>query len=110
MFYFFQGFEGKTQSKMRIETVVIKRELCSESTCSSSDIMTKCEMEDIEDPGVEAELTSLSWLQSLDITSATNLPTPPCSPPPPPPPRRQPAKNQKPSPIVKAKLGQCIEK
>ncbi|XP_014220484.1 forkhead box protein J1-A-like isoform X1 [Trichogramma pretiosum] len=28
----------------------------------------------------EAELTNLNWLQSLDITSASGLPTPPCSP------------------------------
>ncbi|KAJ8682579.1 hypothetical protein QAD02_018371 [Eretmocerus hayati] len=33
--------------------------------------------------GEEAELTSLTWLQSLDITTASGLPTPPCSPTPP---------------------------
>ncbi|TGZ57409.1 Forkhead box protein J1 [Temnothorax longispinosus] len=50
--------------------------------------------------GVEAELTSLSWLQSLDITSA-GLPTPPCSPSPPPLARQPPKKL---SPLVKAEL------
>ena len=52
--------------------------------------------------GVEAELTSLSWLQSLDITSASSLPTPPCSPSPPPIPRQPPKKM---SPLLKAELG-----
>lgn len=52
--------------------------------------------------GVEAELTSLSWLQSLDITSASGLPTPPCSPSPPPVVRQPPKKL---SPLVKADLG-----
>lgn len=52
--------------------------------------------------GVEAELTSLSWLQSLDITSASSLPTPPCSPSPPPVLRRP---NKKMSPLLKAELG-----
>lgn len=52
--------------------------------------------------GVEAELTSLSWLQSLDITSASSLPTPPCSPSPPPVARRPPKKM---SPLLKAELG-----
>ncbi|XP_012533039.1 forkhead box protein J1-B [Monomorium pharaonis] len=51
--------------------------------------------------GVEAELTSLSWLQSLDITSASGLPTPPCSPSPPPVTRQPPKKL---SPLVKAEL------
>ncbi|XP_043283023.1 forkhead box protein J1-B-like [Venturia canescens] len=51
--------------------------------------------------GVEAELTSLSWLQSLDITSASSLPTPPCSPSPPPVLRRA---NKKMSPLLKAEL------
>lgn len=51
--------------------------------------------------GVEAELTSLSWLQSLDITSASGLPTPPCSPSPPPLARQPPKKL---SPLVKAEL------
>ncbi|XP_023246700.1 forkhead box protein J1-B-like [Copidosoma floridanum] len=54
--------------------------------------------------GVEAELTSLAWLQSLDIMSASGLPTPPCSPSPPPlrpPPRQQPKKVP---PLVKAQL------
>lgn len=52
--------------------------------------------------GVEAELTSLSWLQSLDITSASGLPTPPCSPSPPPVARQPPKKL---SPLAKAELG-----
>ncbi|KZC07327.1 PREDICTED: forkhead box protein J1-B-like [Dufourea novaeangliae] len=51
--------------------------------------------------GVEAELTSLSWLQSLDITSASNLPTPPCSPSPPPVNRQA---RKKLSPLIKAEL------
>ncbi|XP_011160880.1 forkhead box protein J1-A [Solenopsis invicta] len=51
--------------------------------------------------GVEAELTSLSWLQSLDITSASGLPTPPCSPSPPPVARQPPKKL---SPLAKAEL------
>lgn len=55
-----------------------------------------------DDYGVEAELTSLSWLQSLDITSASSLPTPPCSPSPPPV-ARQPRKKL--SPLIKAELG-----
>lgn len=57
--------------------------------------------------GVEAELTSLSWLQSLDITSASGLPTPPCSPSPPPLARQPPKKL---SPLVKAELGNQISK
>ncbi|XP_063971969.1 forkhead box protein J1-B-like [Diachasmimorpha longicaudata] len=52
--------------------------------------------------GVEAELTSLSWLQSLDITSASSLPTPPCSPSPPPPVVRRPPKKM--SPLLKAEI------
>lgn len=65
---------------------------------------------DKADCDVEAELTSLSWLQSLDIMSASGLPTPPCSPtplPPPPPPvvRQQPKKM---SPLLKAQLGQYL--
>ncbi|KAG7210877.1 hypothetical protein KM043_012359 [Ampulex compressa] len=56
---------------------------------------------DSEDYGVEAELTSLSWLQSLDITSASGLPTPPCSPSPPPLTRQPPKKL---SPLLKAQL------
>jgi len=52
--------------------------------------------------GAEAELTSLSWLQSLDITSASSLPTPPCSPSPPPVVRQPPKKL---SPLIKAELG-----
>ncbi|XP_053972817.1 forkhead box protein J1-A-like [Hylaeus anthracinus] len=54
-----------------------------------------------EDYGVEAELTSLTWLQSLDITSASNLPTPPCSPSPPPVTRQA---RKKLSPLIKAEL------
>ncbi|XP_006620761.1 forkhead box protein J1-B-like [Apis dorsata] len=54
-----------------------------------------------DDCDVEAELTSLSWLQSLDITSASSLPTPPCSPSPPPV-TRQPRKKL--SPLIKAEL------
>ena len=59
---------------------------------------------------VEAELTSLSWLQSLDITSVSSLCTPPCSPSPPPPlplsvARRHPKKM---SPLLKAELGKII--
>jgi len=57
--------------------------------------------------GVEAELTSLSWLQSLDITSASGLPTPPCSPSPPPVTRQPPKKL---SPLAKAELGNQIFK
>lgn len=60
-------------------------------------------MDSVDDhDGVEAELTSLSWLQSLDITSASGLPTPPCSPSPPPIARKPPKKL---SPLVKAELG-----
>lgn len=57
--------------------------------------------------GVEAELTSLSWLQSLDITSASGLPTPPCSPSPPPVTRQPPKKL---SPLVKAELGNQVSR
>jgi len=60
-------------------------------------------MDSVDDhDGVEAELTSLSWLQSLDITSASGLPTPPCSPSPPPITRKPPKKL---SPLIKAELG-----
>ncbi|XP_012271689.1 forkhead box protein J1.2 [Orussus abietinus] len=68
----------------------------------------------------EPELTSLSWLQSLDITSVSNLPTPPRSPspfsqqqspPPPLPPPLPPPPSQgghrapnKMSPLLKAEL------
>lgn len=62
---------------------------------------------DTDDYGVEAELTSLSWLQSLDITSASGLPTPPCSPLPPPITRQPPKKL---SPLVKAELGDYLDK
>lgn len=58
-----------------------------------------------DDCDVEAELTSLSWLQSLDITSASSLPTPPCSPSPPPV-TRQPRKKL--SPLIKAELGKSF--
>lgn len=63
------------------------------------------EVMETDNYGVEAELTSLSWLQSLDITSASSLPTPPCSPSPPPVPR-QPAKKM--SPLLKAELGKLF--
>ncbi|KAK2579112.1 hypothetical protein KPH14_001283 [Odynerus spinipes] len=56
---------------------------------------------EVDEYGVEAELTSLSWLQSLDITSASSLPTPPCSPSPPPVVRQPPKKM---SPLLKAEL------
>ncbi|XP_051155109.1 forkhead box protein J1-B-like [Leptopilina boulardi] len=59
------------------------------------------EVMETDNYGVEAELTSLSWLQSLDITSASSLPTPPCSPSPPPIPRQPPKKM---SPLLKAEL------
>lgn len=62
-----------------------------------------CETMEIEDHEVEAELTSLSWLQSLDITTASSLPTPPCSPSPPPIPSRTQAKKL--SPLMKAEIG-----
>ncbi|XP_014616379.1 PREDICTED: forkhead box protein J1-A-like [Polistes canadensis] len=56
---------------------------------------------EVDEYGVEAELTSLSWLQSLDITSASSLSTPTCSPSPPPVVRKPPKKM---SPLLKAEL------
>lgn len=61
--------------------------------------------------GEEAELTNLAWLHSLDIMSASGLPTPPCSPapvllkPPPAPPKPQPKKL---TPLQKAQIGSYI--
>ncbi|CAB0036702.1 unnamed protein product [Trichogramma brassicae] len=70
------------------------------------------------DDNDEAELTNLNWLQSLDITSASGLPTPPCSPAPlvplqqhvqqrrpPPPPKPQ---IKKMSPLLKAQIGESL--
>ncbi|XP_014472528.1 PREDICTED: forkhead box protein J1-B-like [Dinoponera quadriceps] len=85
-------------AKMKIELVEVEV-----STEDSSSLVALGSMDTDDYDGVEAELTSLSWLQSLDITSASGLPTPPCSPSPPPPPvARQPPKKL--SPLVKAEL------
>ncbi|XP_074105794.1 forkhead box protein J1-B [Cotesia typhae] len=83
---------------MKGDVIVI--EVPADNGASSSNIGVSEEME-TDDFGVEAELTSLSWLQSLDITSASSLPTPPCSPIPPPVVKRPPKKM---SPLVKAEL------
>ena len=77
--------------KMKAETIDSDTQI----DCDSKENMHS------EDYGVEAELTSLTWLQSLDITSASSLPTPPCSPSPPPV-TRQPKKKL--SPLIKAEL------
>lgn len=76
------------------------------STEDSSSPAAVDSMDTDDHDGVEAELTSLSWLQSLDITSASSLPTPPCSPSPPPVARQPPKKL---SPLVKAELGNPLE-
>ncbi|XP_008544215.2 forkhead box protein J1-B-like [Microplitis demolitor] len=83
---------------MKGDTIVIQ--VPRDNGPSSSIIGNPGDME-TDDFGVEAELTSLSWLQSLDITSASSLPTPPCSPSPPPVVKRPPKKM---SPLVKAEL------
>lgn len=80
--------------KMKAETIDAETPI----DCDSSDSKENMHSEDY---GVEAELTSLTWLQSLDITSASSLPTPPCSPSPPPV-TRQPKKKL--SPLIKAEL------
>ncbi|EZA50310.1 hypothetical protein DMN91_012294 [Ooceraea biroi] len=73
-----------------------------DATAAVTAAMDSGSMDSVDDhDGVEAELTSLSWLQSLDITSASGLPTPPCSPLPPPIARKPPKKL---SPLVKAEL------
>ncbi|KAK1137113.1 hypothetical protein K0M31_001640 [Melipona bicolor] len=81
--------------KMKAESIDTEK-----PTSRGVSIMKENVMHD-DDYGVEAELTSLSWLQSLDITSASSLPTPPCSPSPPPI-TRQPRKKL--SPLIKAEL------
>ncbi|XP_066598465.1 forkhead box protein J1-B-like [Prorops nasuta] len=82
--------------------VRMKREIRdAEATMAAGVTPLASEMMDVDTYGVEAELTSLSWLQSLDITSASSLPTPPCSPSPPPV-HRQPPKKM--SPLLKAEL------
>lgn len=69
--------------------------------------------ENDDEYGEEAELTNLTWLQSLDIMSASGLPTPPCSPaplvmkPPPAPPKPQPKKL---TPLQKAQIGLSLFK
>ncbi|XP_015595517.1 forkhead box protein J1-A [Cephus cinctus] len=88
--------------KMRTEVLVVDEGLTEEES-----VLAKMDAE--ENYGVEAELTSLSWLQSLDITSASNLPTPPCSPSPPlphPQPQSSVAHHppKKMSPLLKAEL------
>lgn len=94
------GYE-KTKM-MKGDTIVIQ--VPRDNGPSSSIIGNPGDME-TDDFGVEAELTSLSWLQSLDITSASSLPTPPCSPSPPPVVKRPPKKM---SPLVKAELGNIL--
>ncbi|KAK0085376.1 hypothetical protein PV325_005327 [Microctonus aethiopoides] len=84
---------------MKRETGVIETSVNQNDDGKSSNIADRMETDD--DWGVEAELTSLSWLQSLDITSASSLPTPPCSPSPPPVARRPPKKM---SPLLKAEI------
>lgn len=82
---------------MRIDLAEVE---VSTEESSSPAVLDSMDTDDRD--GVEAELTSLSWLQSLDITSASGLPTPPCSPSPPPVARQPPKKL---SPLVKAELG-----
>ncbi|XP_034939207.1 forkhead box protein J1-A-like [Chelonus insularis] len=84
---------------MKAETSFAERLADHGSTLSTTNNVV--ENTGTDDFGVEAELTSLSWLQSLDITSASSLPTPPCSPSPPPVVRRPPKKM---SPLLKAEL------
>ncbi|XP_011700264.1 PREDICTED: forkhead box protein J1-B-like [Wasmannia auropunctata] len=85
---------------MRIDLAEV--EVSTEEDSSPAIAATTTGMDSTDDyDGVEAELTSLSWLQSLDITSASGLPTPPCSPSPPPVARQPPKKL---SPLVKAEL------
>ncbi|KYN33379.1 Forkhead box protein J1-B [Trachymyrmex septentrionalis] len=91
---------------MRIDLVEV--EVSTEDSSSTiaatttATTMDSSSMDSTDDyDGVEAELTSLSWLQSLDITSASGLPTPPCSPSPPPIIRQPPKKL---SPLIKAEL------
>ncbi|KAL6262330.1 hypothetical protein P5V15_007421 [Pogonomyrmex californicus] len=85
------------------EVEVSTEESFSSATIATTPVTVDCNGMDSTDDydGVEAELTSLSWLQSLDITSASGLPTPPCSPSPPPITRQPPKKL---SPLVKAEL------
>jgi len=91
---------------MRIDLVEVEvstEDSSSTTAATTATIMDSSSMDSTDDyDGVEAELTSLSWLQSLDITSASGLPTPPCSPSPPPIIRQPPKKL---SPLIKAELG-----
>ncbi|XP_046838744.1 forkhead box protein J1-A-like [Vespa crabro] len=80
--------------RMRIELAEVEIPMDDGSSSPSKNM-------EVDEYGVEAELTSLSWLQSLDITSASGLPTPPCSPSPPPLVRKPPKKM---SPLLKAEL------
>lgn len=81
--------------KMKGESIDVEKRMNRDSPSMKENMRN-------DDCDVEAELTSLSWLQSLDITSASSLPTPPCSPSPPPV-TRQPRKKL--SPLIKAELG-----
>lgn len=92
---------------MRIDLaeVEVSTEDSSPATTAAVDNSSMDSTDDYD--GFEAELTSLSWLQSLDITSASGLPTPPCSPSPPPVTRQPPKKL---SPLVKAELGNQVSR
>lgn len=93
-------------TRMRIEArVEVSMEDSPPATTAAADSNSMDSTDDCD--GVEAELTSLSWLQSLDITSASGLPTPPCSPSPPPLARQPPKKL---SPLVKAELGNQVSR
>lgn len=89
---------------MRIDLAEV--EVSTEDSSAVGVAMDNSSMDSTDDcDGVEEELTSLSWLQSLDITSASGLPTPPCSPSPPPVVRQPPKKL---SPLAKAELGDVV--
>lgn len=93
---------------MRIDLAEVEVVSTEDSLPPATTAVDSSSMDSTDDyDGVEAELTSLSWLQSLDITSASGLPTPPCSPLPPPVARQPPKKL---SPLVKAELGNRVSR
>ncbi|XP_058808750.1 forkhead box protein J1.2-like isoform X2 [Phymastichus coffea] len=87
---------------------MVKEDLDNAEAAATAAAVAALALDAAEDKyGVEAELTNLTWLQSLDITTASGLPTPPCSPTPPPPPASRPTPRQQPkkmSPLLKAQL------
>ena len=93
--------EEKSDDQLSLECLEAAATAAAVASIANDEVQAE-----LDNDSFEAELTNLNWLQSLDITTASGLPTPPCSPaprihtrPPPPP------KPKKPSPLLKAQLG-----